>query len=401
MKLNPLSEFRLSLLFGLGVVVIYLALFLFYDGLRFPLIWDENHFWATTLLFSQHLIPSFALLQDYGQLNTPLPFMLFGWLERWTGDGIFAGRLLNFILSICITCLIGLAGKNKLKNSVLAACGLIVFPYYLWLSTHLYTDIIAAFFVLVGVWLYLQNRYILSSLAFILAIAARQFMLAFPVAIVAYELWVALRAALAANSVQARVEIIRQSAIRWLTPLVAASTILGWFWLFGGLAPSSGIAVRPTPDVQQETWAIALNSSLYFLACVGLYFVIPEWILFSRKWNITALITRRNLCLIFSLLVLFILFPPNIAHGLLIKLARLLPLELLKDLLLYGLALLAAIRFSRLNLEGFLLLANCGLMLKAFPWDKYVLPLLIVLWYLKSINRLPVSPKQQLSHQMD
>src|SRR5947207_5001933 len=61
------------LVFCLIVGGVYSGLFLFYDGLRFPMIWDEVRFWRTTLLFSERLIPDVKLLKDYGQLSTPLP----------------------------------------------------------------------------------------------------------------------------------------------------------------------------------------------------------------------------------------------------------------------------------------------------------------------------------------
>jgi hypothetical protein len=55
---------------------------------------------------------------------------------------------------------------------------------------------------------------------------------------------------------------------------------------------------------------------------------------------------------------------------------------------LYVLALLVCVRFSRANLTFWLLFVNCGLMLKAYPWDKYALPLLVVFWYFKSTSIL-------------
>jgi 4-amino-4-deoxy-L-arabinose transferase-like glycosyltransferase len=86
----------------------------------------------------------------------------------WQVNGILAGRLLNLVLSFAMICLIVFPLAQKGKSGVLAACGLLIFPYYLWLSSHLYTDIIATFFVFLGFWLYLRNQHVWSSLAFIL-----------------------------------------------------------------------------------------------------------------------------------------------------------------------------------------------------------------------------------------
>jgi hypothetical protein len=90
-----------------------------------------------------------------------------------------------------------------------------------------------------------------------------------------------------------------------------------------------------------------------------------------------------------GLLFLFIIFTPSAnPHGLLIKLARLLNHDFLKIALFYGIALLTCLRFSRFNLAFWILLMNCLVMMKAYPWDKYVLPLLVIFWYLKSIGWL-------------
>jgi hypothetical protein len=125
------------------------------------------------------------------------------------------------------------------------------------------------------------------------------------------------------------------------------------------------------------------------LACVGLYFVIPKLILFRPKLKMRNLFTYKNLFLGSFLLFLFIIFPPLEAHGILIKVARLLPYDFLKLIIFYALALIACLRFMQnLNLAFWVLLVNTVLMMKAYPWDKYLLPLLIIFWYLTSIEAL-------------
>jgi DIE2/ALG10 family len=379
MQLNKFLKSMPQVLF-LGVLcLLYLILFCYLDNLQFPPMWDEIHFWQTTLRFSENLVPSLSLLRNYGELNTPLPFIFFGFIEHLFKGGIFVGRLLNLILSFAMTYLIGQAAITHGKNPFLVLLGLMLFPYYLWSSGYFYTDIMAAFFVFLGFWFYQRERDALSSIAFVLAIASRQYMLAFPLAIAAYELLLTYRDGFKLNR-------------RWLAPLFAAGSILGWILLFGGLAPqaafsSNGLAV---PVVQQSLGSIGLSSSLYFLSCVGFYFVGMEWLLFSRKINLRNLITRKNCFLAFCFIILFILFPPLETHGLLGKGLEIFPREYLKLCSLCGLALVAAIRFEHFNLAFWLLLTNCGIMLKAYPWDKYLLPLLVVFWYLKAIDRLDV-----------
>ena len=119
--------------------------------------------------------------------------------------------------------------------------------------------------------------------------------------------------------------------------------------------------------------------------------MIPELILFRRKTVLKDLLTRKSGFLILGLALLFVLFPPPLeAHGLLTKMLRLLPNDLFKIASVYFLALLACVRFSRINLAFWALLMNCGLMMKAHQWDKYVLPLLVTFWYLKSVGALDV-----------
>ncbi|NJO48495.1 MAG: hypothetical protein HC840_02285 [Leptolyngbyaceae cyanobacterium RM2_2_4] len=373
--LKRILSLKFSVLFCLGLFAVYLAVFLFYDQFRFPLVWDEKHFWETSLLFSDSFIPNLNQLRNYGALNTPLPFIIFGILENLTGNGILAGRLLNLLLSFVMICLIAFPFAQKGKNGALAACGLLIFPYYLWLSSHLYTDIIATFFVFLGFWLYLRNQHVWSSLAFILAIASRQYMLAFPVALAAYELVSSLKSGF-------------QLRLRHLAPLVAAATIFGWFWLFKGLAPETAIATQNTPSVQQSTWSFSLSPSLYFLSCIGLYFVIPEWILFNRNFSLKKILIFRNASLALILLPIFVFFPPLETHGVLTKIINFLPNTTITLAVLYVLALLVCMRFTRTNLTFWLLFVNCGLMLKAYPWDKYALPLLVIFWYFKAADVL-------------
>jgi hypothetical protein len=377
-------------LFSIGII--YLIVFFTLDALQFTPIWDEPNFWQTSLIFSHSLTLPDNWLEDYKELNTPLPFIIFGFLEYLFKGGIFAGRLFNFILSFLISCLIGLPINKKRKEAFLSLCGLFLFPYYLWLSGHLYTDMIASFFVLAGIICYLRSQHLISGISFVLAIASRQYMLVFPLAVTAYELFNYLKIKILIYQSYNRNQDFKpykRQLIRIISPLIASFSIFGWFLLFKGIAPQGAIAERSVPDVQLNWWSVELNSSLYFLACIGLYFVIPELILFRPKLSFKKVFTRKNIILASILLLLFIVFPPLKAHGILIKIARLLPTDILKLILFYVLAFLTCLRFSnRLNLAFWILLVNSALMVKAFPWDKYALPILIIFWYLKSLDIL-------------
>ncbi len=386
-------------IFLVTICILYFIVFLALNRLQFSPIWDEHSFWQTSLIFSHSLIPPQTWLQDYEELNTPLPFIIFGIIEYLFNGGIFAGRLFNFFISFLITCIIGLPINKKRKDAFLALCGLISFPYYLWLSGHLYTDIIASFFVLVGFVLYIRSQHILSGISFILAIASRQYMLVFPLAITAYELFSYLKIKFINYQKHKKNQLQKQDKpqlVRILAPFIASCTIFGWFLLFKGIAPQAAITEGSVPKVQLSWWSVEPNTILYFLACIGLYFVIPELILFRPKFSWQNLWTRKNILLVSVLLLLFIIFPPLKGHGILIKIGRILPNIFLRLFLFYFLALLTLIRFSnRINLAFWIVLVNSVLMMKAYPWDKYLLPLLIIFWYLKSMSILD----ENITHQ--
>ncbi|MGB3640407.1 MAG: hypothetical protein WBA39_22965 [Rivularia sp. (in: cyanobacteria)] len=383
MQLNKIDKNLYIMLYLFGILILYFIVFFVLDKLQFSPIWDEPNFWETSLIFSNSLIPPGTWLQNYKELNTPLPFIIFGILEYLFKGGIFNGRLLNFFISFIISCFIGLPINKQRKDAFLSLCGLILFPYYLWLSGHLYTDIIASFFVLMGFWFYTRSQNIFSGISFILAIASRQYMLVFPVAITAFEFFLYLKTKFI-NYKQYQPQLIRI-----ISPLIASFSIFGWLLLFKGMAPQTAMTERSVPEVQLSWWSVEPNSSLYFLACVGLYFVIPELILFRHKFSWQNVMNRKNYFIASILLFLFIIFPPLEAHGILIKIVRFLPNDFLKLALFYILALLSCLRFSnRFNLAFWIVLVNSVLMMKAFPWDKYLLPLLIVFWYLKSIGIL-------------
>lgn len=395
--MNLQKKHRNNVYFAIFLVVIYFTLFIALDELQYAPRTDEPNFWETSLLFSHSLIPNLELLRNYNELNTPLPFIIFGILEYLFKGGIFVGRFFTLILSFFITCLIGFPKGRVTKESALSVVGLLLFPYYLVLSGRLYTDIIAAFFVLLGFWFYIRSRHILSSFAFILAIASRQFMLAFPMAITTFELINYLinkikvyRLSKKSNSYleEQKVRIANKqiNPISWIMPLIASLSIVGWILFFDGIAPQASKIVRNLPPVQQNLWSIDLSNSCFSLSCVGLYFVIPELILFRPKIKWHNIFTVNNYLFAAILLVLFISFPLTEAQGIMIRFLPFLPDKFIQLILLYFLGLLAFLRFSysRINLAFWIILMQCGLMMKAYPWDKYILPILIVLWYLKS-----------------
>ncbi|NEQ31350.1 MAG: hypothetical protein F6K04_10135 [Leptolyngbya sp. SIO4C5] len=381
-EMSRSSKLKFGFIFA--IALIYTALFVGLQSLQAPVWWDERTFWLTTQrYFSDSLLPSLETLKSYPELNTPLPFIIYGALEYLFQGGLFAGRLLNFCLSIIIVVCIGWPRRPHRWVSILSAVGLLLFPYYLWLSGRFYTDIIATFFVFWGFFFYFRSAHFWSGVMFILGIASRQYMLAFPLAVGTYEFVTAIRKREPLN-------------FRILMPLVAAATIVGWFVLFGGIAPSRSLEARLVPDVQLSLFSLQPGGALYFLSFVGLYFVIPEFFLFYRRLPLQRFQSRKLFysAIAAALLIFFIVFPPALeASGNLIKVAELLPLDILKYALFYLLALLACWRFAKLNLASWAIIFNCLIMMKAWQWDRYALPLIVILWYMKSIDQLDPSPQ--------
>lgn len=374
---------RQKFLFLFGITAIYSVLVAWLEFLKGPMWWDEKTFWATSLTFSDRLLPTLDQLRNYQELNTPLPFIIFGLLEYFFRQGIVAGRLLNLVLSLIMVMTIGWPGKDNHGQSILCLIGLLMCPYYLWLSGRLYTEMIACFWVIMGLINYLKNRSFLSCIAFILAIASRQYMLAFPLAIAAYEF------TLAVNKIRHYRQVDWSAQCRWLFPLIAALSLGVWLLLFQGLVPEAAIeAGGKAPEVQKTIWALMPGGAINFLAFVGFYMVIPEFILFRPQEQLSKIKQRWLLivCIAVGLFIFCQVFPPYLeGNGILMNASEYLPTDALKIILFWGLSLLACIRFWRPNLMFVIILLNSLIMMKAYPWDRYVLPLAVVFWYLKSV----------------
>jgi hypothetical protein len=359
-----------------AIAVVFLGLLVGFDFLRFPVRADELHFWPASVALFQNGFPTLRQLQTYNELSTPLPFLIFGGLEYLFHGGIVVGRAINMASSFAILVIIGAAGKFSLR-AFLCAAGLLLFPYFVLIGTHLYTDPLAVLCTVAGVALYLHARPWGSAVCFILGIACRQYIVAFPLALLARGLAVGAP--------------IKQIALRggMIAPAIATLSLAAWYIFFGGFAPETALraqhlAVRLYPE-----------HGLYFLSCVGLYFVLLECILFR---SLTPVLTPRPeaVAIAAAVSILFLLFPPiqNVnppvpTMGYLDIAVRTVLPTAARVVLFWALAMLAVLRLRPLSTGGLMLYANAALLACAHvAWDKYALPMLATLWLLKSADRL-------------
>lgn len=385
----PVSSSRQKILWLSAVTLLYIVSIIRFNFLQGPPIWDEIHFWETSLLFSDSLVPSAADFARYSELSTPLPFMIFGALEYFFHQGIFAGRLLSLTLFMVVAFIIGWPTKEKASRSIRCLIGLCLCTSYLSLNGRLYTEMITCTFVLLGIFSYVKNRHLLSALAFIAAIACRQYMVVFPAAIALCEFLTAFKSPAQPPNSSPQPLSGWKLHLRWILPAIATATLFGWIIFFGGLAPAAALSDKSTPVVQQALWRIQPGGAIHGLASIGGYIVIPELILFSPIASFKKLLApKRKIAIIAAVLLAYIIAFPPVFNGLgrLIAIALKLPHPFLGLALFYVLALLACIRFSRPSLMLFVVLFNTLIMTKAYPWDKYVLPVAVFFWYLKSIE---------------
>ncbi|MDB5554965.1 MAG: hypothetical protein JWL86_4949 [Rhizobium sp.] len=268
-----------------------------------------------------------------------------------------------------------LLGANFSRRSAMAMLGLLFFPYFWYLAPLLYTDATAVFFAVAGFALGLRGRNWAAGALFVLGIACRQYIVAFPLAIVAFRY------------IQAR--SLRAAVARETFPLLLSIfSLLIWYRFFGGAGPKVAIDAQAI-----RAGHIYPNHAVYFLTTVGVYFVVVEAIIFR---SLKASVSATQCVIAVSVAVLFLLFPPLVnvntvtdTMGYLDKAVRLLLPDSMRMIVFLMLAIATCLRFSPFSLAGLVVYANAALMLFAHvAWDKYALPAIAVLWLLSSFGDL-------------
>ncbi len=369
---------RPALLVGLILVGFVCVAWVTGDALGFEPRKDEQHYWRTTDLFAHGLAASLENLDRYGELTTPLCFLVWGAIEQATGAGIFAGRLSVLLAGLGLALAVAFApGRRATPESAWALAGLVSFPYFVPLSVHLYTDVPAALFGVLGVALHLRGRRFWGAAACVAAIATRQYMLVVPAALAAAELFRGWREG----------RLVPRAAI---APALACTSLLGWIALFGGLVPEASIERWPTP--QTDSSYLRPRFALYALATVGAYFVAVELVLFQRLDVLRRAFTPAGGLVFVALATLYALFPPMMtdhAGGPVGRVLRLALAPELRPVVLLGLGWLVVVRFRGTGLAAWVVGLHVAMMAKAWaPWDKYALPVVGILWLLKARRML-------------
>ncbi|MDI9874311.1 hypothetical protein [Flectobacillus rivi] len=372
-------------------IFIYLIMFVFKDKLNVTLYQDEFHFFETTQKFSNYIIPPISYLEHYPELNTPLPFMIGGWWINLWGDTIQNLRILTFLLSFAIIALFIWESPKESNKLWVCVLGLWLFPNYYLCTVYYYTDMFAILFLLGGIISYLQGRHFLSGFLMVLAICCRQYMIAFPIAILANEV-VGIFLSQRYSLKKSLKELLSKKYL--MVYILAFLSIIPWVILWGGFAPADEMKRQHYDSTLTYKGGFVLYSS----AVVAFYFVIPE-ILLMRKINVLSHFVRSNrvvsvLCLlVVGFLVCFTpavqTYNPYFTWKFLgyldMGLVKIGVPEFIKQIIFGLLMFLALIRFlsGGLNISTWVFIINGILLGKAqLSWDKYSLPTVVILWFL-------------------
>jgi hypothetical protein len=217
-------------------------------------------------------------------------------------------------------------------------------------------------------------------------------MLAFPAAIVAYEVFKNVK--WSTNPADLIKSVFSDPA--WIWYVLAVMAIVPWVLIWHGPAPASVMADQhyDSDKLVQYNFGYLMYAS----AVVAVYYIIPE-MLVTRRFSHFIVYPKKHPAMFVGFLVviaaIIALFPAKQAHNpyftwpylgyvdeLLMKIGI---SGLLKHLVFGALMLVTLVRFvsPRFNLATWVFLLNILLLGKAqLSWDKYSLPMIMVLWFL-------------------
>lgn len=374
-----------------GIAVLGAVLYGGTGGLTQGYYNDERHFWDASMRFAGAGWPNHDLLFSYSELNTPLPFMLFGWAENLLHWGIASGRFVNFLGGLAMLVLVAYTGRRRLVVAMIATGGLLLNPYFYVTTLYLYTDCVPIGLVLAGLYAYARGWHWLSAVLFGLAICGRQFMVVFPAGILLWEGLQLLQVTYNSRQVPAWARI---------RPLVAyglaCSVLLGWRIYWGDWAQPAEIAFQA---IKTRRWHPEFG--LYGLVCLAVYYVVPLELgnrLLPQQLRVSlpqplpahgmafVALLSAGLCAYYVIeptpqQIPYSLGPfERVLNGLLGGLPS---VTYAKQIIYAVLIVVALRRLAQFSLPGIWLALHVALWAKAHVgWDKYTYPLVVVYWYL-------------------
>ncbi|MBL8886872.1 MAG: hypothetical protein JNK16_09440 [Phycisphaerales bacterium] len=359
-----------------------------------PPLRDEAHYWPNARYLTSDGFPSLEKLRTYSELCTPLSLMLFGWADRLTGGGLPAARYAS-LGAVCATLvLFVLLARGPDRRVLPAALCLLAFPYFLGVGIHIYPDSFAILFTLLGLALFQRDRPWFGAIFFALAISSRQYMVAFPVGLALWEIAELNRLKPANDRVRAIL-----SSPKVIAGVSGGLVLVSWIVFWGGFGPP-GEVKRQAVSTAQNSILFYPQYSLYGLACLGLYFVLPRWVIFDRTLHLRAAVSVRSIALVAAVAICFWFFPPqdnfhyeidNMGYFDRMIRGAVGAHSTARLIILGAFAWLAAMAFCRRSLASALVLVHLLMLAKAhIAWDKYELPMLVCLWFLLADERIAV-----------
>lgn len=187
------SIFKFELLFHPLILwplfLISLGIFI---NIKIPIYGDEIHYYATAQKFFAPDRTFLSLLKSYPEPISPLLFIIGGLLINFFGNSLYLLRTTSLISGIVIIIifyyLLRANGITKVFTFHICMGSLILNPYFAGSSVLFYTDALAIAFGLLGLFFEHREKPILAALFFSLAIWTRQYFIFIPVGFILYEL---------------------------------------------------------------------------------------------------------------------------------------------------------------------------------------------------------------------
>ncbi|WP_229254356.1 hypothetical protein [Dyadobacter sp. NIV53] len=354
------------------------------------------------------------MLKSYNELNTPVPFILGGWVMSAFGENVQYLRLLTYSISFLLLMIFVWSAPDNSRRFFLCLAGLIAFPNYYLCSVYYYTDIFAMIFVLAGTVAYIKRSHALGALFFIAAVSSRQYMLAFPAAIAGYELLELLKKSSGLKQFWKNLFLDKT----WIYYSVAVISIVPWVLLWHGPAPAAVMAQQHYDSDKLVVYNFGYV--IYSCVCLAVYYVIPE-VLITGKLRYFMDYPRNypRLFITFVIIVIALISfsPARQAYnpyftwpylGYIDQLFMTVGITgFIKQICFGFLMLITLMRFvsPHFNLASCIVVINVLLLGKAqLSWDKYSLPMIMALWFLAmfdnywSLSKTGKEPKPSLRY---